>query len=59
MMELQEQFLERLPHGCPYCDEIVFYEQMDLKEGDHLILCPTCRKKYVKAISKFSEDEAK
>ena len=59
MMELQEQVLQRLPHRCPYCDEVVFYEQMNLKEGDNLVPCPTCKKTYVKIISKLSEDETR
>jgi uncharacterized C2H2 Zn-finger protein len=59
MMELQQQVLQRLPHRCPYCDEIVLYEQMNLREGENLILCPTCKKTYVKIISKPSGDETK
>jgi len=45
-----EQIVQKFPHRCPYCDQIIAYETFDLKEGENAIQCPSCQKTYIKVI---------
>lgn len=47
---LKEQLVQKFPHGCPYCDRAVSYDQFELKAGENEIRCPSCKKIYVKVI---------
>jgi len=49
--EFEEQLVQRFPHGCPYCDQPVFYDQLDLKVGENEIQCLSCKKTYIKVVS--------
>ena len=55
---LDEQRVQRFPHRCPYCDQLISYEAFDLKEGENPIQCPSCQKTYIKVISGPLEDKA-
>jgi transcription elongation factor Elf1 len=48
--EFEEQVVQKFPHGCPYCDRPVSYDQFDLKPGENEIRCPSCQKTYIKVI---------
>jgi NAD-dependent DNA ligase len=46
--KLEEQIVQEFPRRCPYCDQVVSYENDKLKEGENEIECPSCMKKYIK-----------
>ncbi|MBM4307497.1 MAG: hypothetical protein FJ115_00715 [Deltaproteobacteria bacterium] len=45
--KLEEQIVQEFPHRCPYCDQVVSYEDIQLKEGENEIECPSCKRKYI------------
>ncbi len=47
---LEEQVVQRFPHRCPYCDQPVDYDQIELQEGENLIECRFCQKSYIKVV---------
>ena len=51
---LEEQVVQKFPHRCPYCDQIVSYEKYDLKSGENVIKCPSCKKTYIKVVADIS-----
>jgi DNA-directed RNA polymerase subunit RPC12/RpoP len=51
---LEEPIVQKLPYRCPYCDQPVSYDQIDLKEGENEIRCPSCKEKYIKVVSGIS-----
>jgi formylmethanofuran dehydrogenase subunit E len=50
-IEKSDQVIQKFPHRCPYCGEPVSYDRMELKTGENEILCPSCRKTYIKVVS--------
>jgi hypothetical protein len=50
MDEPKEMVVQQFPHRCPYCDQPVSYEEFDLKQGENLILCPSCHRSYIKEV---------
>jgi DNA-directed RNA polymerase subunit RPC12/RpoP len=48
--KLEGQIVQKLPYRCPYCDQLVSYDQIDLKEGENEIRCPSCKEKYIKVV---------
>ena len=50
--KLEEQVIQKLPHRCPYCDQPICYGQSDLRHGENEIQCPSCKKRYIKVVSK-------
>ena len=48
--KLEEQIIQKFPHRCPYCDRPISYDQLDLKEGENEIECPSCKRIYVKVV---------
>ena len=48
--KLEEQIIQEFPHRCPYFDQVVSYETIELKEGENEIECPSCNKKYIKVV---------
>jgi len=50
MKKKKEQIVQRFPYRCPYCDQIVSYEKIDLKPGENEVKCPWCNRKYIKVI---------
>ncbi|MFB3883895.1 MAG: hypothetical protein ACE144_01630 [Thermodesulfobacteriota bacterium] len=49
--ETEEQIVQRFPYLCPYCDQPISYEGMNLRVGENEIECPSCRKIYIKIVS--------
>jgi len=49
-MESEEQVVQVFSYRCPYCDQPVSYEQLDLKIGENEIQCPSCKKAYMKVV---------
>ncbi len=49
--KLEEQVVQKFPYRCPYCDQIVSYEKYDLKSGENVIKCPSCKGEYIKVVS--------
>lgn len=43
----EEQVVQKFPHRCPYCDQIISYDEIELKRGENEIECPSCRKIYI------------
>ena len=54
--KLEEQVIQKFPHRCPYCDHSISYDQFDLKEGEHEIRCPSCKKIFIKVVGDSFED---
>lgn len=50
--ELREMVVQRFPHRCPYCDQPLSYESYSLKVGENEIVCPFCKKKFIKVVFK-------
>jgi hypothetical protein len=48
---LEEQVVQRLPYRCPYCDQLISYDQFNLMIGENKVKCPSCKKKYIKVVS--------
>jgi len=46
----KEHVVQKFPYRCPYCDQIVSYERVDLRSGENEIQCPWCKRKYVKVV---------
>ena len=57
MNPLEEQIVQRFSHRCPYCDETLVYAGMDLKTGENEIVCPSCRRVFVKVVSEPCGEE--
>jgi len=53
---LEEQILQTFPYRCPYCDQEISYEKMNLKCGENEIECPSCKGRYIKVIPPSSEE---
>jgi C4-type Zn-finger protein len=53
--KLEEKVVQEFPHRCPYCDQTIFYERFDLKEGENRIQCPSCKKMYIKVVGNLFE----
>ncbi len=51
---LEEQVVQEFPYRCPYCNQEVSYEKVDLKVGENEIECPSCKKEYIKVVSDIS-----
>jgi uncharacterized Zn-finger protein len=50
--KLEEQEVQEFPHRCPYCDQPISYDQFNLRVGENEIRCPSCKKIYIKVVSK-------
>ncbi len=50
--QLREMVVQRFPYRCPYCDQPLSYESYSLKVGENEIVCPFCKKKFIKVIFK-------
>jgi len=49
--KLEERVVQEFPHRCPYCDQPVFYDPSDLRDGENEIQCPSCKRVYIKVVS--------
>lgn len=45
---MEEQVVQKFAYRCPYCDQIVSYDQFDLKIGENEIECSSYKKIYIK-----------
>ncbi len=50
-MEGEKILIQSWPSRCPYCDEVVSYDAFPLVEGENVIVCPSCRKTFIKIVS--------
>ena len=48
--KLEEQVVQEFPRRCPYCEQIVSYDDLHLKLGENEIKCLFCKKKYIKVV---------
>jgi rubrerythrin len=48
--KLEEQVVQKFLHRCPYCDQPIFYDQFDLRDGENEVRCPSCKKVYIKVV---------
>ena len=48
--KLEEQVVQEFPRRCPYCEQIVSYDDLHLKPGENEIKCLSCKKKYIKVV---------
>jgi hypothetical protein len=48
--KFEEQVIQEFPYRCPYCEQPVSYDRLDLKIGENEIRCPSCKKKYIKVV---------
>lgn len=48
--KIEEQVIQKFSCRCPYCEQPVSYDQLDLKIGENEIRCPSCKKKYIKVV---------
>lgn len=49
-MKPEDQVVQKFAYRCPYCDQIVSYDRIDLKVGENEIQCPSCKKIYIKVV---------
>jgi transcription elongation factor Elf1 len=49
--DVEEQVVQKFPHGCPYCNHPLSYEKFDLKVGENEIQCLSCKKTFIKVVS--------
>ncbi len=52
----EEQLVQEFPHRCPYCDRPVSYDSSDLKVGENVIRCVSCRKTYIKVVTDYKSE---
>jgi uncharacterized Zn-finger protein len=45
--KLEEQVVQKFSHRCPYCDQTISYDEIELKRGENEIECPSCKKIYI------------
>jgi len=48
--KLEEQVVQEFSRRCPYCEQIVSYDDLHLKPGENEIKCLSCKKKYIKVV---------
>jgi uncharacterized Zn-finger protein len=53
--KLEEQVVQKFSHRCPYCDQTIIYDDLNLTSGENEVTCPSCKKKYIKIISDSPE----
>jgi rubrerythrin len=49
--KFEEQVIQEFSHRCPYCDQPVSYDGIELKRGENEIECPSCKRIYIKVVS--------
>ena len=46
-----EQVIQKFPYRCPYCEQPVSYDDLDLKPGENEVKCPSCKRTYIKLVA--------
>jgi len=54
--KLKEQLIQKFPYRCPYCDQPISYDEINLKVGENEIQCPYCKRIYIKVVSDSFEE---
>jgi DNA-directed RNA polymerase subunit RPC12/RpoP len=49
--KFEEQVIQKFSHRCPYCDQPISYDEIDLKSGENEIECPSCKRIFIKVVS--------
>ena len=57
--EPEEQVIQKFPNRCPYCDQPISYDQFDLKIGENLVECPSCKKTFFRVVLDSLEEPKK
>jgi transposase-like protein len=47
----EEQIVQKLPYRCPYCEQPITYDDLNLKPGENEITCPSCKRTYIKLVA--------
>jgi hypothetical protein len=47
----EEFVVQKFESRCPYCDQPISYDPVDLKAGENPISCPSCQKVFFKIVS--------
>ena len=55
--KLEEQIVQKLPYRCPYCDQPISYDSLDLQDGENEVRCPSCKKIYIKVVGDLFEKD--
>ena len=45
--QLKEQVVQKFSHRCPYCDQTISYDEIELKRRENEIECPSCKRIYI------------
>ncbi len=48
---LKEQVIQKFSHRCPYCDQPITYDNLDLRPGENEVHCPSCNRTYIKVVA--------
>jgi len=54
-----ENLIQKFSYRCPYCDQPVSYDELDLKVGENKIQCLHCKRTYVKVVTDDAETTGK
>jgi len=46
----EEFVVQKFEPRCPYCDQAVSYDHVDLRAGENPITCPSCQKVFFKVV---------
>lgn len=51
MKETTEEFVaHKFEYRCPYCDQPVSYDHVDLRKSENTVACPSCQKVFIKVV---------
>jgi uncharacterized protein YbaR (Trm112 family) len=54
-----EQVIQKFPYRCPYCEQPITYDDLNLKPGENEITCPFCKKTYIRIVPDSSAKRKK
>ena len=57
IMTEEDWVVQKFDPRCPYCDQVIAYEGVDLRPGENEIICPSCRKVFIKVVGRLFEEE--
>jgi predicted Zn finger-like uncharacterized protein len=57
--KFEEQVIQKFPYQCPYCDEPISYDDLELRPGENEVKCPSCKKTYIKIVPDSFEKKKK